>query len=370
MNAVIQSFNTKNFTFEDIHKTIVDYILTTKFIAPFLISFNATVKDINGVPGLVGRELFSSKNVTFLSTLVDPTKIQKLIKIFTVILAFSVIFNYYGWKSINSLFTSMQPSLQLSPLSISLHATFDFAHTVFVTFKIPATSSESYLYLIFVVSAGMLVYVFFENTFSVRIHAIHTVDQTTIPFWIRFLSIIALHSCFIATHYYILENLSQYPLLSFITISSPFLPQIIYTFFNSNARKKDNVFIINELISKSIIILYYGFISNHIYKKIYPREASIAFGLLVFQAMLVILQNQFGSHLCFPDFLFAESYDYYQPHEIQEGEVCPICFSPIEIDDEVMVTPCEHAFHAECLQRWMEEELVCPMCRANLPPLR
>ncbi|KAI8926783.1 hypothetical protein BC831DRAFT_425303 [Entophlyctis helioformis] len=33
-----------------------------------------------------------------------------------------------------------------------------------------------------------------------------------------------------------------------------------------------------------------------------------------------------------------------------------------------MVTPCHHIFHTECLERWMEIKLECPVCRAELPP--
>lgn len=34
-----------------------------------------------------------------------------------------------------------------------------------------------------------------------------------------------------------------------------------------------------------------------------------------------------------------------------------------------MVTPCRHVFHSECLEGWMRHKLMCPSCRADLPPL-
>ena len=34
-----------------------------------------------------------------------------------------------------------------------------------------------------------------------------------------------------------------------------------------------------------------------------------------------------------------------------------------------MITPCNHLFHSDCLERWIEKKLECPFCRTKLPPL-
>ncbi|GAC99219.1 hypothetical protein PHSY_006819 [Pseudozyma hubeiensis SY62] len=36
---------------------------------------------------------------------------------------------------------------------------------------------------------------------------------------------------------------------------------------------------------------------------------------------------------------------------------------------DVMVAPCQHAFHTECLERWLEIKNECPSCRSALPPV-
>lgn len=34
-----------------------------------------------------------------------------------------------------------------------------------------------------------------------------------------------------------------------------------------------------------------------------------------------------------------------------------------------MKTPCDHIFHTECLEKWMEMKHECPFCRRNIPSL-
>ncbi|SJX63589.1 related to TUL1-Golgi-localized RING-finger ubiquitin ligase [Sporisorium reilianum f. sp. reilianum] len=36
---------------------------------------------------------------------------------------------------------------------------------------------------------------------------------------------------------------------------------------------------------------------------------------------------------------------------------------------DVMLAPCQHAFHTECLERWLEIKNECPSCRSVLPPV-
>ncbi|TKY85347.1 hypothetical protein EX895_005509 [Sporisorium graminicola] len=36
---------------------------------------------------------------------------------------------------------------------------------------------------------------------------------------------------------------------------------------------------------------------------------------------------------------------------------------------DVMLAPCQHAFHTECLERWLEIKNECPSCRRALPPI-
>jgi hypothetical protein len=44
---------------------------------------------------------------------------------------------------------------------------------------------------------------------------------------------------------------------------------------------------------------------------------------------------------------------------------CPICYEEVTKGTST-TTRCKHVFHQTCLQRWMEENNTCPMCRATL----
>ena len=48
----------------------------------------------------------------------------------------------------------------------------------------------------------------------------------------------------------------------------------------------------------------------------------------------------------------------------KEVAECVICMSEVDLDNlrSRMITPCNHAFHTECLQKWMEVKLECPTC--------
>ncbi|KAK8080731.1 hypothetical protein PG997_008549 [Apiospora hydei] len=46
-----------------------------------------------------------------------------------------------------------------------------------------------------------------------------------------------------------------------------------------------------------------------------------------------------------------------------KGE-CTICIDDVGMGDEVIVLPCKHWFHDECVVLWLKEHNTCPICRA------
>jgi len=45
---------------------------------------------------------------------------------------------------------------------------------------------------------------------------------------------------------------------------------------------------------------------------------------------------------------------------------CPICLGSWEPSDRIKITPCQHAFHEECLASWMTAARTCALCRQDI----
>lgn len=68
----------------------------------------------------------------------------------------------------------------------------------------------------------------------------------------------------------------------------------------------------------------------------------------------------------FPTFTYAEVKD----HQIGKGALeCAVCLNEFEDDETLRLIPkCDHVFHPECIDAWLESHDTCPVCRADLNP--
>ncbi|KAH6762574.1 RING/U-box superfamily protein [Perilla frutescens var. hirtella] len=68
----------------------------------------------------------------------------------------------------------------------------------------------------------------------------------------------------------------------------------------------------------------------------------------------------------FPTFSYSEVKD----HKIGKGALeCAVCLNEFEDDETLRLLPkCDHVFHPECIDAWLESHVTCPVCRANLAP--
>lgn len=68
----------------------------------------------------------------------------------------------------------------------------------------------------------------------------------------------------------------------------------------------------------------------------------------------------------FPTFSYSEVKD----HQIGKGALeCAVCLNEFEENETLRLLPkCDHVFHPECIDAWLESHVTCPVCRSNLSP--
>lgn len=144
----------------------------------------------------------------------------------------------------------------------------------------------------------------------------------------------------------------------------------------------------------------------------HPRNPVLLFTVFCWisaQILLLYLQSKLGARFWLNSKWLPEQYNYHPLINVKdlvtgfsrdilsnlkvvpEQEIamyesdCAICMSELKFPvmmtengnkkpyealmKEVMVTPCYHSFHTECLEDWMIYKLQCPVCRTALPPI-
>lgn len=66
----------------------------------------------------------------------------------------------------------------------------------------------------------------------------------------------------------------------------------------------------------------------------------------------------------FPSFILQDFF-----FLIKEGDICSVCTEEFKKQETVSLLKCNHAFHHECLKKWMTskrfEQVTCPNCRSE-----
>ena len=50
-------------------------------------------------------------------------------------------------------------------------------------------------------------------------------------------------------------------------------------------------------------------------------------------------------------------------HSPGGAPTCNICLGPYELHDEVRTVPCMHQFHKACIDTWLRDKAICPVCK-------
>ncbi|CAO2813257.1 unnamed protein product [Amaranthus hypochondriacus] len=55
----------------------------------------------------------------------------------------------------------------------------------------------------------------------------------------------------------------------------------------------------------------------------------------------------------------------FDKHNDEDRKSCAVCLEDFNPREEVMLTPCNHMFHEECIVPWVKDNGLCPICRTT-----
>eukprot|EP00357_Protocruzia_adherens_P031958 CAMPEP_0115020354 /NCGR_PEP_ID=MMETSP0216-20121206/30056_1 /TAXON_ID=223996 /ORGANISM="Protocruzia adherens, Strain Boccale" /LENGTH=587 /DNA_ID=CAMNT_0002392133 /DNA_START=252 /DNA_END=2015 /DNA_ORIENTATION=+ len=185
---------------------------------------------------------------------------------------------------------------------------------------------------------------------------------------------------------FILYILDSFRILLILASQLYWVPQIRYNAYKGHKNFFTPKLLVLLPISRIVFPLYLiACPENVMWFTQYPKVAITMIVLVIAQSLVLYLQGILGSRFFIPRYFLPPKYNYYQNFSdegiTQEGDIqeCCVCLNKLnsssdggELDTKlmkIMVTPCGHKFHTNCLENWMDVKMECPVCRVNLPPL-
>lgn len=170
---------------------------------------------------------------------------------------------------------------------------------------------------------------------------------------------------------------------------------------NTTANRRQNKlpllwsFVIGTSVIRILPIVYVFTYSSNVFRHHRDVRFAVLLSLwLAFQIAVLYSQDILGARWFLPQHTIPEGYSYFKSVTLQylseHGDSnsmethsvdCAICMSAVLLNIEdvdetqkvdiysYMITPCNHIFHTDCLENWMNYKLQCPVCRAPLHPI-
>lgn len=196
---------------------------------------------------------------------------------------------------------------------------------------------------------------------------------------------------------FLLYQLQNHIRLFVFGIYSFWIPQIILNIVEDHRRPLLPLYIAGTSLTRLAIPLYFWACPrNFLHIEPHPDTALSLVVWLLAQALILLSQHKFGPRWFIPKQFLPEKYDYFRTVSVDEDGVvdleametadaaqpliegrgavdirreCCICMESVGLNSrERMITPCNHFFHAVCLERWLEVRLECALCRSPVPP--
>ena len=286
-------------------------------------------------------------------------------KMLGILASIGVYISYLAWVKLEEYFDTNSKLMQLSVHSFILHVVFDFSYGVLL-FNLADINSHLTLLFTMIFGLIMILYFFFETRLLSEIWraSIGDIDiEMQQPVFLDFfLEITIAIFVYNGTMSYIFKK----PFICVTLLYSFFIPQIIHSAKTFSRKSHDTFFNLTISLARLLPLYYFSLYKPNIMESYSPSVAIYGTLYVGIQNLIILLQNRFGGGFFVPKPFHPIPFDY-QAGQVEPGTECLICLSQIEPNEETMVTPCHHCFHKDCLERWMDVQLICPVCRATLP---
>jgi hypothetical protein len=290
-------------------------------------------------------------------------------RILGVWFAVALCLSFMAWKSLCNSFVSATQLSQLSLHSYVLHIAFDFSFAVFV-FNLSELSSRfsTFYTMLFLLMMSLYFIVEMRQVSEVWRASLGDLDdldtmQRRQSFMDFFFEIaVALFVLSTATSY-----VFQAPWICVAILYSFFIPQIVHSTRSPLRKTKDVMFLVLISLSRLLPVYYFACYRDNILGFYSPTAAIATTAYVGSQLLVVLLQNWLGGAFFLLKRLRPVGLFDYRAVVPEEGAECSVCLTQMEPGEDAMGTPCGHLFHRECLTRWMDMQMVCPLCRRPLP---
>ncbi|KAJ0401945.1 hypothetical protein P43SY_001992 [Pythium insidiosum] len=179
---------------------------------------------------------------------------------------------------------------------------------------------------------------------------------------------------------------SQLPVLVFLGYSF-WVPQIVHNVHREVRNPFDTGYLYGISALRMFLPLYfYGCPTNFLSafpmydSKTNPTFCYVLTVWMALQVLVLVLQQRLGPRFFVPARFLPVKYNYERRIDAQQlsllrtstnddgGVDCVICMVELDVSArDYMIAPCDHIFHRECLQGWMQVKMECPTCRCALP---
>ena len=311
----------------------------------------------------IGSGIINTRPFYFVANRFDILSYQDELRVFAVFYGIAILLYFFINMKEDNMMTNSD-YIQVYHWSVAMSNAFDY--TIFLT----ATKLWHHLEngrMSYLITDGLMLYTFFmfmmpRLTRSMKARA---ANETAPVYSTEFTTYFYMLHLFLYS-YQLFSTFGSSQLPWSLIMSSFWVPQILYSALKGRRNTVHLSYAFSISLFKILIFAYLLLYPKAIINSYSPVTFYVVSAWISLQLFVIYLQSKLGCDFFLPSHMKKVPFDYYA-HHVEVGSECPICMCDIQEGELAVTTPCGHVFHDACLRRWGEEQMVCPVCRANLP---